>query len=236
MLTARPSAVTAVLAASLMLASAIAFGCGGVGMDMGEKFFVYMQEGRLSPSSPDPESLKEGFMLVGETLMKGIKNRQDLREAHKEAVQAAKKELQDSAAGADSHPVAGQAEQAGLSDGDYMLLLRIVQAEAGNCDVIGRILVANVVLNRVLDGGFPNSITEVVYQKSQFSPVSNGSIDTCSISEQTVEAVGRALSGEDHSQGALYFMNREGSNAGNVRWFDGKLTYLFRHGSHEFYR
>lgn len=123
-----------------------------------------------------------------------------------------------------------------LSAGDYHILQRIVQAEAGNCDLTGRILVANVVMNRVQSGQFPNNVKDVVYQKSQFSPVSNGSIDRCTVSPQTTEAVDRALAGEDYSKGALYFMNRAAARKGAVSWFDRKLTYLFQHGGHEFYK
>jgi N-acetylmuramoyl-L-alanine amidase len=100
----------------------------------------------------------------------------------------------------------------------------------------GRILVANVVLNRVQSDEFPDNVTDVVYQKSQFSPVHDGNIDRCTVTDKTVEAVDRALAGEDYSQGALYFMNRSASYSRNVRWFDGKLTYLFQHGGHEFFR
>ena len=41
---------------------------------------------------------------------------------------------------------------------------------------------------------------------------------------------------EDYSQGALYFMNRGASESGAVSWFDGRLTFLFRHGGHEFFK
>ena len=92
-----------------------------------------------------------------------------------------------------------------LSDSDYNTLLRIVQAESGSQDIMGRILVANVILNRVESKEFPNSIHGVVYQKSQFSPVIDGSINRCKITEETREAVDRALRGEDPSEGALYF-------------------------------
>ena len=123
-----------------------------------------------------------------------------------------------------------------FSDQDYEVLKRIVEAEAGGCDMKGRILVANVILNRVRDGEFPSTITDVVYQRSQFSPVSDGRLNSCSVSEKTVEAVNRALSGEDYSQGALFFMNRIRSRSSNVSWFDRNLTYLFQHEKHEFFR
>lgn len=123
-----------------------------------------------------------------------------------------------------------------LSDRDYKVLLKIVQAEAGNCDKKGRILVANVILNRVESNKFPNTVTGVVYEKNQFSPVNDGSIDRCRVSKETVEAVECALSGEDYSAGALYFMNRRTSSGKNVRWFDNHLDYLFKHGNHEFFK
>lgn len=123
-----------------------------------------------------------------------------------------------------------------LSDKEYNVLLRIVQAEAGGCDEMGRILVANVILNRVESDEFPDTVSGVVYQECQFSPVSNGSINTCKVTGKTIDAVNRALEGEDYSEGALYFMNRSKSSSKNVNWFDTKLDYLFKHGDHEFFR
>lgn len=125
---------------------------------------------------------------------------------------------------------------ADYTESDYNVLLRIVQAEAGGCDMKGKILVANVILNRVESDEFPDTITDVVYEKRQFSPVSNGSINRCKVEQETVEAVDRALAGEDYSEGALYFMNRRASSGSNVRWFDTHLDYLFQHGGHEFFK
>ncbi len=122
------------------------------------------------------------------------------------------------------------------TESDYQVLLKIVEAEAGICDEKGKILVANVVLNRVRSKKFPNTITEVVYQRKQFSPVANGKIDTCTVTKETIDCVNRALGGEDYSQGALYFMYRQGSSAGAASWFDRDLTFLFSHGRHEFFK
>lgn len=126
-----------------------------------------------------------------------------------------------------------------FSEEDYNNLLRIVEAEAGGEDEKGKILVANVVINRVMDEDFPDSITEVIFQKengvTQFSPVSNGRIFKVSVSEETVEAVNKALGGEDYSQGALYFAARKYANSDNMRWFDESLEFLFEHGGHEFF-
>lgn len=127
-----------------------------------------------------------------------------------------------------------------LSEEDLEALLRIVEAEAGGEDEDGRLLVANVVLNRMNSEAFPATVKEVVFQQSegvtQFSPVASGRYYTVEISEETVAAVGRALLGEDISQGALYFASRKYANSEKMRWFDTKLTFLFEHGGHEFFK
>ena len=119
---------------------------------------------------------------------------------------------------------------------DYDILLRIVEAEAGICDEQGRILVANVIINRINSPEFPDTVTEVVYQKSQFSPVTDGRLDSCTITDETIACVNRALAGEDYSEGALFFMNRNRSKSHNVSWFDNNLTYLFHHDKHDFFK
>ena len=127
-----------------------------------------------------------------------------------------------------------------LPEQEIMVLERIVEAEAGGEDADGKLLVANVVLNRVVDEAFPNTVSEVVFQQSkgvtQFSPVANGRYDAVTISEESKEAVERALNGEDLSEGALYFAARKYANPKNMRWFDEHLTLLFQHGGHEFFK
>lgn len=126
-----------------------------------------------------------------------------------------------------------------LSKEDYECLLRIVQAEAGSEDEKGKMLVAGVVLNRVESSKFPDTVKEVVFQNEngtyQFSPVANGTYYSVKISEETVEAVDRVLSGEDVTQGALYFAARKYANPEKMKWFDHNLIQLFEHGGHEFF-
>lgn len=135
----------------------------------------------------------------------------------------------------------GNGEVISLSKQDRSVLLRIVEAEATGEDVKGRMLVANVVLNRVnCTTEFPDNITDVVFDTTggvyQFSPVEDGRYWSVGISDKTREAVHRVLCGEDESQGALYFMARQYADADNVVWFDSSLTYLFAYGQHEFFR
>ncbi len=116
------------------------------------------------------------------------------------------------------------------------ILERIVEAEAGGQDLKGRILVANVILNRVKSKHFPNTVEKVVFAHRQFSPISNGSYYRVSVSEKTEKAVQKALNGVDYSNGALYFMCRKASDPANVRWFDRDLTKVKEYGCHEFFK
>lgn len=132
-----------------------------------------------------------------------------------------------------------ESERISLNEEDYDVLLRIVEAEAGGEDEDGKLLVANVILNRVADSKFPNSVKEVVFQRengtTQFSPVSDGRFYSVTVSEETKEAVERALCGEDISQGALYFACRKSADPERMKWFDNNLELLFSYGGHEFF-
>lgn len=57
---------------------------------------------------------------------------------------------------------------------DFYILSHIISAEAGNCSEDMMISVGSVVLNRVADDRFPDTIKEVVFQKGQYSPTWNG--------------------------------------------------------------
>ena len=120
-------------------------------------------------------------------------------------------------------------ENAIITSAEYDTLCKIVEAEAGNQDLDGRILVANVILNRVKSEKFPNSINEVVFAKGQFSPAKSGSIKAVP-DEITIKAVNDALNGADYSEGALYFR----STKSNGNW--GKLELVLSHGAHKFYK
>lgn len=130
-------------------------------------------------------------------------------------------------------------EQNQMAYDDYYALLQIVEAEATGQDVKSKILVANVVLNRVADPHFPDTPYEVIWENvngtPQFSPTYDGRIYTCEITDETIEAVGRALSGEDYSQGALYFIAKSSAEAHNVDWFEASLKKLFEYDGTEFY-
>lgn len=127
-----------------------------------------------------------------------------------------------------------------ISERDFHILSRIVEAEATDKDIKSKILVANVVINRWKSEEFPDSIEGVVFERNhgavQFSPTADGRYEAVHVTNSTKESVDRALKGEDYSQGALYFVERSIADADNVSWFDRALTRLFEYEGHTFYK
>ncbi len=127
-----------------------------------------------------------------------------------------------------------------IHDDDYETLLKIVEAEATDEDILGKQLVANVILNRVESNEFPNSIHAVVHQrikgKAQFSPIDDGRFYSVKISDTTRKAVDGVLRGEDKSEKALFFVAKSLTSRKASSWFDDNLEFLFKHGVHSFYK
>lgn len=127
-----------------------------------------------------------------------------------------------------------------LSEADYETLLKIVEAEAGCEDENGKLLVANVVLNRVESNKFPSTVQGVVYQadggKVQFTPAYNGRLNAVRVSDETRNAVDRALYGEDISKGALYFVATSVAGTEKSSWFYNNLSHVLDYGGHSFFK
>lgn len=127
-----------------------------------------------------------------------------------------------------------------VTNEDIRSMCRIVEAEATGLNEKSKLMVANVVLNRFLNEQFPDTIKDVVFESdgnvTQFSPISDGRYYKVRVTKQSKRAVARALSGEDKSKGALYFMARKHSSPENVKWFDDNLKYLFKYQEHEFFK
>ena len=64
-----------------------------------------------------------------------------------------------------------------LTSEEILLLSKLVTSEARGESYEGQVAVAAVVINRVKDSRFPNSIEDVIYQKNAFSVVKNGTIN-----------------------------------------------------------
>lgn len=126
------------------------------------------------------------------------------------------------------------------TEDEVKMLERIVEAEASGEDLVGRILIVNVIINRLEDEEFPDSIEDVIFQKAggeyQFSPVKDKRYWDVKVSKKTKQAVQKALEGEDYSDGALYFIARKRTKSSRAKWFDDNLDWLFKHGGHDFFR
>ncbi len=89
---------------------------------------------------------------------------------------------------------------------DLTLLACVVWAEAGNQDLRGKELVADVVLNRVDDDSFPDTIREVIFQSGQFSTVTDGALEKAywEMTDDCYTAVRNELRGRNDYE-ALFF-------------------------------
>lgn len=94
----------------------------------------------------------------------------------------------------------------GYSNSDTYLLARAIYGEARGEPYIGQVAVAAVILNRVKDSRFPNTVSGVIYQKNAFTCVSDGQINLTP-NQTAIKAAKDALSGWDPTNGCLYYYN-----------------------------
>ncbi len=123
-----------------------------------------------------------------------------------------------------------------VSERDFKILCRIVEAEASIEDTLGKQLVANVVLNRVVSNRFPNTIEGVVFDGDAFTSTYNGRYSSVDVEQSTIDAVLDVLNGADESMGAVYFLNKKTARSKYVKMFDNEMIHLFKHGHHDFYK
>ncbi len=114
---------------------------------------------------------------------------------------------------------------------DLYWLSRIIYAESGNQSLEGKIAVGNVVLNRVASTQFPNTVYDVIFQRNQFTPASNGRIQKTPTAECVIAAK-LALEGANTAGNALYFINPSISSSS---WFSRNCTYVATIGAHAFF-
>ncbi len=91
---------------------------------------------------------------------------------------------------------------------DVQLLARAINGEARGEPYEGQVAVGAVILNRVKDSKFPNTIAGVIYQKGAFTAVADGQINVPIEEGATVvKAAQDALNGWDPTNGAIYYFN-----------------------------
>jgi N-acetylmuramoyl-L-alanine amidase len=109
------------------------------------------------------------------------------------------------------------------SEKEIDLLARLVRAEAQTEPFEGKVAVACVVLNRIESPLFPDTMKEVIYERKQFQPVSNGQINKPA-DQESIDAVIAALTTQrDMAPGSLFFYNPDIATS---RWLDSRATTL----------
>lgn len=103
---------------------------------------------------------------------------------------------------------------------DVTLLAAIIQCEAGSDIYESQLAVGAVVINRVKSGAYPNSISEVIYQRGQFGPASSGKLASVlasgSISGTAYQAATDAINGVDNTGGCTGCRGASSGHAGTV--------------------
>lgn len=100
----------------------------------------------------------------------------------------------------------GNSSSSSASNSDLNLLARLVYAEARGESYTGQVAVASVVLNRVKNSSFPNTVAGVIYQSGAFSVVNDGQINLTP-NQTAYNAARDALNGWDPTYGAIYYFN-----------------------------
>ena len=94
------------------------------------------------------------------------------------------------------------------SNSDIQLLARAINGEARGEPYEGQVAIGAVILNRVKDSRFPNTIAGVIYQSGAFTAVADGQINQAMEDEATVMKAARdAMNGWDPTGGAVYYFN-----------------------------
>lgn len=100
----------------------------------------------------------------------------------------------------------GTSKTSSTSNNDINLLARAIYGEARGEPYNGMVAVGAVILNRVKNSNFPNTIAGVIYERGAFTAVSDGQINL-SPNSQAYSAARDALNGWDPSNGAIYYFN-----------------------------
>lgn len=115
------------------------------------------------------------------------------------------------------------------SNSDLNLLARAVYSEARGEPYVGQVAVAAVVLNRVKNSSFPNTISGVIYQPGAFTAVADGQINLTP-NQTAYNAARDALNGWDPSYGSIYYFN---PNTATSAWIWSR-PHVITIGRHRF--
>ena len=116
-----------------------------------------------------------------------------------------------------------------VTSNDLYLLAKCVYGEARGEPYVGKVAVAAVVLNRVKNSNFPNTIAGVIYQPLAFTAVADGQINLTPDNE-CIAAAQDALNGWDPTNGCLYYYNPKTATSAWIYTRQVKLVI----GNHRF--
>lgn len=124
------------------------------------------------------------------------------------------------------------------STNETYLLAKVIHWEARGEPYTGKVAVGAVVLNRVNNSKFPNTMHKVIYQPKQFSGADTTAFANIKPDSSSMEAARDALSGNDPTYGALYFLNQNTviAQRGSLPSWIHKLTFTVQIGNHWFYK
>lgn len=103
--------------------------------------------------------------------------------------------------------VPAQGAAGGPNEHNVDLLARLIRAEAEAEPYEGKVAVAAVMLNRVRDSRFPNTLEGVVFETDAFESVSNGRIYETPPTDEDYRAARDAVNGWDPTYGCVFFWN-----------------------------
>ena len=121
---------------------------------------------------------------------------------------------------------------ASLTKEEIELIELTVQHEVGNFSKDYKKLIAAIIRNRLESDSFPNTISEVILAKGQFS---NGDYVGVNVDIETQEAVEEVFSMEESPHLATYYYNPELSSYSSIYWFEysGDIEYLFSYSEED---
>ena len=168
---------------------------------------------RLEAEAQAKAAVEEAARIEAEAQAKAAEEAARL-EAEAQAKAAAEEAARIEAEAQQAALAAQTAQTAAISAEELKLLANIIYCEAGSESYVGKVAVGNVIMNRVKSASQPNTITEVVYAKGQFSPVRNGSLQRALSSEKAdaacFQAGIEAFAGAQPVGGKLFFRRNNG--------------------------
>ena len=123
--------------------------------------------------------------------------------------------------------VSGGSPSSSYNNNDLYLLAKLVHSEARGESYTGQVAVAAVVLNRVDDSRFPNTIAGVIYQPWAFTAINDGQF-ALEPNQTAYQAAKDAMNGWDPTYGAVYYYNPKTATSAWIR-STKTVTVIGRH-------